>query len=158
MFNDSPVRFLGVSATTATRGKNDPQLGDECQEGSTKYLFVHNAGNSAIPPGVACILQSGASGYSVTISSVTGDRIIGVCKNASIATGYYGWVVTKGFTSVQMMTASGTASAAQTPLQIAANGLFAPASNVTGNIGGVHGWSLAVIASTTSGPAYISVY
>jgi hypothetical protein len=158
MYSDSPVRFLGVSATTATRGKNDPNLGDECQEGSTKYLFIYNDGNSSMPVGYGVILQSGVSGYSCTLSSVTGDRIIGVVKNAAIATSCYGWVVTKGFTSVQMMTASGTASAAQTPLQIAANGLFAPASNVTGNIGGQVGWSLAVIASTTSGPAYISVY
>lgn len=158
MYSDSPVRFLGVSGVTTSRGKNDPQLGDECQEGSTKYLFVYNDCNSSLAVGNGVILQSGASGYSVTLSSVTGDRIIGVVKNAAIPTAAYGWVVTKGFTTVQMMAASGTASAAQTPLQIAANGLFAPASNVTGNVGGQLGWSLAVIASSTSGAAYISVY
>ncbi len=157
MYNQHPVRFLGVSAVTTSRGKNDPQLGDETQEGSTKYLFVYNDCNSSLAVGNGVILQSGASGYSVTLSSVTGDRIIGVVKNAAIPTAAYGWVVTKGFTTVQMMAASGTASAAQTPLQIAANGLFAPASNVTGNIGGMLGWSLAVIASSTSGNAYIAV-
>lgn len=154
----APIRFTGVSQVTATLGPNDPQLGDETQEGSTKYLFVYNDCASSLAVGNGVILQSSASGYSVTLSSVTGDRIIGVVKNAAIAAGSYGWVVTKGFTSVQMMTASGTAGAAATPLQIAANGLFAPCSNVTGNIGGQLGWSLAVIASTTSGPAYISVY
>jgi hypothetical protein len=158
MYSDSPVRFLGVSGVTTSRGKNDPQLGDEAQEGSTKYMFVYNDCNSSLAVGTGVILQSGASGYSVTLSSVTGDRIIGVVKNAAIPTAAYGWVVTKGFTTVQMMTASGTASAAQTPLQIAANGLFAPASNVTGNVGGQLGWSLGVIASATSGAAYISVY
>lgn len=158
MYADHPVRFSGVSATTATRGKNDPQLGDEAQEGSTKYLYVYNDCNSSLAVGNGVILQSAASGYSVTLSSVTGDRIIGVVKNAAIATGCYGWVVTKGFTTVQMGASSGTASAAQTPLQIGANGLFFPASNVTGNVGGMLGWSLAVIASSTSGAAYISVY
>lgn len=158
MYSDSPVRFAGVSAVTTARGKNDPSIGDECQEGSTKYLYVYNDCNSSLAVGNGVILQSGASGYSVTLSSVTGDRIIGVVKNAAIPTAAYGWVVTKGFTTVQMMASSGTASAAQTPLQIAANGLFAPASNVTGNVGGQLGWSLEVIASSTSGKAYISVY
>jgi hypothetical protein len=157
MYNASPVRFNTVSMVTTSLGANDPVLGDECQEGSTKYVFVYNACNSNLAVGNGVILQSGASNYSVTISSVTGDRIIGVVKNAAITTGAYGWVVTKGFTTVQMMAASGTASAAQTPLQIAANGLFAPASNVTGNVGGQLGWSLAVIASSASGAAYISV-
>lgn len=158
MYNAAPLRMGGVSMTTLTLGANDPTIGDECQEGSTKYLFVYNDCNSSLAVGNGVILQSAATGYSVTLSSVTGDRIIGVVKNAAIATAAYGWVVTKGFTSVQMMTASGTAGAAQTPLQIAANGLFAPCSNVTGNIGGMLGWSLAIIASTTSGAAYISVY
>lgn len=158
MFAVSPVRMGGVSMVTATLGPNDPQLGDEAQEGSTKYLFVYNDCNSSLAVGTGVILQSAASGYSVTLSSVTGDRILGVVKNAAITTAAYGWVVTKGFTTVQMMSASGTASAAQTPLQIAANGLFAPASNVTGNVGGQLGWSLAVIASAASGAAYISVY
>jgi len=158
MYNASPARFFGVSATTTSLGSNDGAIGDECQEGSTKYLLVYNDCNSSLAVGNGVILQSGATGYSVTISSVTGDRPIGVVKNAAIATAAYGWVATKGFTTVQMMTASGTASAAQTPLQLAANGLFAPASNVTGNIGGVQGYSLEVIASTTSGRAYISVY
>lgn len=158
MYNNSPVRFLGVSGTTATLGKNDPKIGDECQEGSTKYLFVYNDCNSSLAVGNGVILQSGASGYSVTVSSVTGDRFIGCVKNAAIATACYGWVATKGFTTVQMMASSGTASAAQTPLQAAANGLWAPASNVTGNIGGMQGWSLAVIASSSSGNAYISLY
>lgn len=157
MYSDSPVRFLGVSATTATRGKNDPQLGDECQEGSTKYVFVYNDCNSEASVGKGLVLTSGAAGYSMTISSVTGDRFLAVVKNTAIATACYGWAVHKGFTTVQMMTASGTASAAQTPLQAAANGLWAPASNVTGNIGGVLGYSLAVIASAASGNAYVSL-
>lgn len=158
MYNLDPVHFGSVSMVTATLGANDPKVGDECQEGSTKYLFIYNACNSTIDVGNAAVLATGVTGYSCMLSSVTGDRCIGVVKNAAITTAAYGWIVTKGFTTVQMMTASGTASAAQTPLQLAANGLFAPASNVTGNIGGVLGWSLAVIASAASGAAYISVY
>jgi len=157
MYQAAPVTFGPVSMVTATLGANDPTLGDECQVGSTKYLFVYNSCNSSLAVGNGVILQSGATNYSVTLSSVTGDRILGVVKNAAITTAAYGWVVTKGFTTVQMMTASGTASAAQTPLQIAANGLFAPASNVTGNVGGVLGYSLAVIASSASGNAFIAV-
>lgn len=158
MYHASPISFFGVSQVTGTLGANDGQIGDEVQVGSTKYLLIYNDCNSELSVGNGVILQSGVSGYSCTKSSVTGDRIIGVVKNTAIPTANYGWVVTKGFTTVQMMTASGTASAAQTPLQIAANGLFAPASNVTGNVGGQLGWSLEVIASTTSGRAYISVY
>ncbi len=158
MYSLSPVRLAGVSMVTATLGANDPTLGDECQEGSTKYVFVYNDCNSSLAVGNAVVLQSAASGYSVTLSSVTGTLPIGVVKNAAITTAAYGWVVTKGFTTVQMMTASGTASAAGTPLQLAANGLFAPASNVTGNNAGILGYSLAVIASAASGAAFISVY
>ncbi len=60
--------------------------------------------------------------------------------------------------NLRVRSASGTASTTYTPLQVAANGLFAPASNVTGNIGGQVGWTLAIIASAASGAAYISVY
>ena len=72
MYNASPVRFNGVSQVTATLGANDGQLGDEAQEGSTKYLLVYNDCNSSLAVGNGVVLTSGATGYSCTISSVTG--------------------------------------------------------------------------------------
>ena len=83
----SPIRFGAVTATTATLGPNDPEVGAECVEGPNRYVFVYNDGNSTIPTAQGCVLQSGATGYSVTVSSVTSaDILIGVAVN-TISTG-----------------------------------------------------------------------
>lgn len=150
----SPLSFGPVTAVTATRGANDPEIGTVRQEGANTYRYVYNDGNSAIATGKGCVLQSGASGYSVTVSSVTSaDLLVGVAVN-TMSSAYYGWVVTRGITSVLMGATSGSVAAGGL-IELGANGLFVPASNTTGNLGGSCGKALAAIASSATGSAYV---
>lgn len=153
----APIAFGPVTAVTATRGGNDPEIGTVRQEGANLYTYVYNDGNSAIATGKGAVLQSGASGYSVTVSSVTSaDLLIGVAVN-TLATGAYGWLVSRGITSVLMGATSGTAAAGDL-LEIAANGVFVPVSNTTGNKAPACGKALAAIASSATGAAFISCF
>ncbi len=156
-YNLSPVRFGGVSFTTTSLGVNDPQPGDRCSENGVDYLFVYNEGGASAPVGCGVVLNSAATGYSVTVSAATSaDYLIGVTQNSTMATGAYAWVVTRGICTVKMMTASGTVAARQL-LELGANGYFYGASNTTAN--GL-GWGQAVsaIVSSASGQAYISCF
>jgi hypothetical protein len=153
----APLSFGPVTAVTATRGTNDPELGTRRSEGANEYLYVYNDANSTIATAKGCVLQSGASGYSVTVSSVTSaDMLIGVAVN-SITTGAYGWVVTRGITSVLMGATSATVAAGDM-LELAANGVFVPVSNTTGNKGNACGKALAAIVSSATGSAYITAF
>ena len=154
-----PIRFKGVSFVTATLGGGAPQLGQETFDADgNKYVFVYNDCNSQILPTYGVAPQSGVSTpFSVTLSTVTSaDILVGVVKHATIPTASYGWVLTRGVTQVEMLAASGTV-ATNAPLEIGANGLFAPVSNTTGN-GPTIGKSLAEIVSGASGSAFIRVY
>jgi hypothetical protein len=92
--NLAPIRFAGVSQVTATLGSNDPQVGDRCEEGGNSYVFVYNNGTSQISPGYGATVTA-ATGYSCPVSTITAtDWVIGVCKNATITTNTYGWLVT----------------------------------------------------------------
>ncbi len=100
--NLAPIRFAGVSQVTATLGSNDPQVGDRCEEGGNSYVFVYNNGTSQISQGYGATVTA-ATGYSCTVSSITSvDWLLGVCKNATITTNTYGWLVTRGFVTVVM--------------------------------------------------------
>lgn len=149
-----PILFESVSAVTATPSV---EIGTEWSTGGNKYVYVYNDCNSTIAVGNGMTLQSGASGYSCTLSSVTAtDVCVGVVKHANITTGTYGWALTKGFGTVQMLGTSGSVGVG-VGLELGANGLFAPVSNTTGN-GPVVGKALAAINTAASGAAYISVF
>ena len=152
----SPVAFEPVTAVTATPGANDAQLGAIRQEGANTYIRVYNEGGANIAPGKGCVLQSGATNYSVTVSSVTSaDLVVGVAVN-TMTTGTYGWVCARGITSVQAAT---TVSIAVGSLfEIADNGVFVLVSNTTGNKAPPVGKALAGIASNATGSAFISVF
>lgn len=152
----APVRFGSVSMTTTALGPNDPELGTIVREGDEEYIFVYNAGNSAIPPSYAAVV-SAVSGYSVTISSTTSvDFAIGVCKHASIATAAYGWLMTRGFCEVEME-ADNSAAAGQL-LTLAADGEFALKSNSTGYPTPAIGKTMQAIASGASGTAFLRIF
>ena len=156
--SNSPVSFFPISATTNSLGANDGEIGTRRYDQGREYVLVYNDCNSNMAIGQGITLQSGASGYSCTISSVTSaDLCVGVVRHQTISTGYYGWAVTKGITYVKMMTASGSVAAGDM-LEFAANGLFYKASNATGNVSPVVGKALEAIASTTTGLAYVSCY
>ena len=162
----SPIRFGTISFTTGGAaastagvgpGPNDPQLGDFCESGGARWVFVYNDGGASAPVGCAVVLNSAATGYSVTVTSVTSaDFAIGVVQNATFMTGTYGWVLVRGIGTVKMMTASGTVAARQN-LELAANGYFYGASNTTGN-GLCFGQSISAIVSSASGSAFITCY
>ncbi len=162
----SPVRFGSTTFSTAGAaagtpgsgpGPNDPQLGDFCEESGKRWVFVYNDGGASAAVGCAFVLNSAATGYSVTVSSVTSaDFAIGVVQNATFLTGTYGWIMVRGIGVAKMMTASGTVAARQN-LELAANGLFYGASNTTGN-GLCFGQSISAIVSTAVGAAFITCY
>jgi hypothetical protein len=155
-YDVGPVSFESVSAVTATPGSKDGEIGYRKFEGGKEYVRVYNDCNSTIPPGYGVVLQSGVSGYSITLSSVTSaDLMVGVSANTSMPTGNYGWVVTKGITPIQMGV-SGVA--AGTLAELGANGLFTTVSNTTGNIAPATVKALAAIASSVSGSAYVSCF
>jgi hypothetical protein len=144
-YSDTPVIFGGVSAVTATPGSKDPEVGSRVSYAGNMYVYAYNAGNSEIYPGTAMACVAGAASYSGTLSTTAGlDVAFGVVRNATMATGTYGWVLTKGFGPAY----TSAAIAAGTALQPAANGLWttgatfsvakllvatSAATNITGN-------------------------
>ena len=159
MYNEvGPVLFEGVSGVTATPGPNDGELGFRRWKNGKEYLRVYNDCNSTIPPGYGVVLQSGVSGYSITLSSVTSaDLICGVSQSTSMPTGNYGWVVTKGITAIEMGATSASVAAGAL-CELGANGLFVTVSNTTGNKAPSVVKALAAIVSNASGSAYVSVF
>jgi hypothetical protein len=149
---DQQVFFESVSNVTAT---NSTEVGSERKVGDENYRYVYNAGNSQIPPSYGCTL-SAVTGYSVTISSITSvDFLVGVVKHTTLTTGTYGWVMTRGFTAVEME-ADNSAAAGQI-LGLAADGEFALKSNSTGYPTPAVGKTMEAIASGASGQAFINV-
>jgi hypothetical protein len=102
----APLFFGSVSAVTATRGSHDPEVGTVRREGDEDYIYVYNTGNSQITVGKGAVC-SAVTGYSVTVSSLTHtDFPIGVCKHATLTTGTYGWLLTKGFSGFSSINAA----------------------------------------------------
>jgi hypothetical protein len=125
-----PVCFESVSAVTATPSV---EVGTVRVEGDEKYIYVYNAGNSQISVGKAAVV-SAVSGYSVSVSSVSGDFAVGFAKHATLTTGTYGWLVCRGFVDSVTNGMASTALAAGDIIQLAADG--AVAKGVTGpNVG-----------------------
>jgi hypothetical protein len=154
-YANRPVVFAGVSQVTASLGPNDPEPGYRQTVGDEDYVFVYNAGTTQISPGLGAVL-SAVTGYSVTVSSTTSvDFLVGVCKHATLTTATYGWLVTRGFTSVEMGGTSGTVAAGGL-IELGDDGEFYPVSNTTGN-GPVVGKAMEAIVSAASGQAFINV-
>lgn len=100
-----PINFESVSAVTAT---NSVELGTERREGSNVYVYCYNAGLAQISQGMFGRLPptTMSSGYSVTVTNAAsqagGDYIVGVAHNATISTGSYGWLCTRGLVYVSL--------------------------------------------------------
>lgn len=156
----APISFLGVSSTVSALSANSPQLGDRLFFGGVEHVFGYNAGTTALAPGLAGVLNAAATSYSFTISSVTTtDLLLGVCRHATIATGFYGWLATRGFTTVQMHADQSATSGDFVGLGV--NGAFI--KHVTSGAtdvayGTVFGKFPVSIASGASGSAYIKAY
>lgn len=151
----APVMFGSVSMVTATLGDNDPEVGTTRESGGVRYRFVYNNGTSQISPGYGATV-SGLVGYSCTVSTTTGtDFLVGVCRHATLTTGTYGWLATKGFVPVQM--GAGDSCAAGGLLTPAVDGAFANKTISTGYPGILVGKAMSAIASNTSGYALIDL-
>ena len=86
-------------------------LGDRQWWKGDEYVYVYNDGSTQISPGLGCVL-TGLSGYSVTVSSVTEvNECAGIVKHATLTTGDYGWVLTRGFVAVEADADTGLAAA-----------------------------------------------
>ncbi len=156
VYSNSPVNFAGVSQVTTTLGANDPEPGTEITFGKEKYIHVYNNGAQTIGVGFGAVC-SGSSGYSVSVSSTSGfDLPIGFCKHAAIPAGSYGWLVTKGFTRVQM--SADTSGAINALVNLGLNGTVAIITVTTGLPGPVCAKLLEACASGVSGMAFVKVY
>ncbi len=154
----APIRFGTTSMVTQTRGPNDPEVGTRTVEDGRNYLFIYNTGNSNAAVGMGMVPGTAATGHSCTITSVTSaDIVVGVVRHATISTGGYGWLCTRGVTDVRMAAASSTV-AERGLLEIGAAGLFVPVSNTTGNKAPAVGIALAEIVTGALGSAYISIF
>ena len=154
-----PVKFRGVSFTTASLSSKDPQLGTRTYDSDgNEYIWMYNAGNSQILPTYGVVPQSGVStAFSMTLSSATSaDVAVGLVKHATIATGNYGFVLVKGIGTVEVLASSGTV-ATNGLMEIGANGLWAPRSNTTGN-GPAQTKALEEIVSGASGSAFVNLF
>jgi hypothetical protein len=141
---------------TASLGANDPEPGYRATRGDEDYVFVYNAGNSEIPPTYGAVV-SAVSGYSVTLSSTTSvDFLIGLCKHATLTTGTYGWLLTRGWGQIEM--GANNSVAAGGLVQLGADGAFGNQLISTGNVGNAVGKAMEAIASAGSGTAFINVY
>lgn len=140
----APVLFESVSAVTATPSV---QLGTRCNVGGNDYVYVYAAGG-AINKGNAAII-TGTSGYSVNVTSVTMvDLGVGICRNATIAAGSYGWLMTRGFSDFNA--GANDSFAVGNPLALAVDGLFANKTISTGYVTPVVGRCLSACASGLS--------
>ena len=154
----APIRFGTLSMVTTSLGPKDPEVGAECVEDGRHYVFVYNEGGASMNVGHGCVPNSAATGYSVTVSAATSaDLVIGVVRHATITTGAYGWVVTKGVTPIQMGATSGSVGA-RGLVEIGADGFFVPVSLTTGNKAPAVGVALAAIVSSASGNAFVKCY
>lgn len=153
VFANEKIYTESVSAVTATPSE---QVGILRRVGDEHYIYVYNNGTSQISPGYAATI-SGVTGYSVTVSTTTSvDIAVGVCKHATLTTGTYGWLMTRGFGQVQM--GANNSAAAGVPIGIGTDGTFAHVTQTTIAAGPILGKAMEAIASGASGTAYLRLY
>lgn len=113
-----PIEFESVSNVTAT---NSVDLGTVKTQGGEEYVYIYNGGSVTAPVGQAMVLSHN-SGYTLTVSSTTQyDIAFGVVKHTGIGNAQYGWLMTRGFTTVTNGMAS-TALAVGDPIYLGAAG------------------------------------
>lgn len=152
----SPVLGVGDSVSNVTL-TNTVIPGARLRDSNGyEYVYVYNGGNSQISQGQAAVV-SGLSGFTVTVSSVTGnDLAIGIARNATINTAAYGWLMVEGFSGFSAATDDSFVTG--DCLAIAASGNFAHKTQATGafaaNVVGKCILSVASGAVTAANAAY----
>jgi hypothetical protein len=133
--SQSGMQYLfeeSVSAVTATPSVD---LGTRRFEGGADWLYVYNGStNEAIDQYRGCKLASLSSGYTVDCatadpSTITAAILAGVAVNATISTGSYGWIMTRGQASIYN---KGSAAVGGDHIFLAVSGTFRGYTATTG--------------------------
>jgi hypothetical protein len=96
-----------VSAVTATPSVD---IGTRRFDSGREYVYIYNGGGEVAPGYV--MIATGVSGYTCVATYAFGTSkplAMGVVRNATLTTGTYGWICTRGFTDLYNI---GTASVA----------------------------------------------
>lgn len=122
-----PAFEEGISAVTATPSV---AIGSRRVHQGEEYVYCYNSGGSSAAAGKGVKFITGASGYSVAVTSLTDtfNPFVGVVKHVAIGSAEYGWVMTRGFASVSVVSAS---TADYKMLALGAAGSFIEASGTT---------------------------
>lgn len=122
-----PIRFESVSQVTQTPSQN---LGERMIYNGEEYVYCYNAGGAQVSKGLGVKFVTAASGYSVAATSLTDvfNPCVGVIKHATMATGDYGWVMTKGFVNITVVSAL---TADYKMIALGVDGKFVEASGTT---------------------------
>ncbi len=143
----------GVSSTTLTPSI---EVGARRYYKGEEYVYCYNAGGASISQGLGVKFVTGASGYSVAASNLTDvfNPLVGVTKNVAMAAAEYGWVMTRGFATVTIVSAF-SAGPDFIMLALGAAGKFIEASG-TSEIAtaAVVGYALGTPAPDAGGTAY----
>ncbi len=125
----APIREESISQVTATPSV---ALGTRVFVKGEEYVYCYNAGGATIAQGLGVKFITGASGYSIAATSIAEsfNPFVGVTKHVAMASGDYGWVMTKGFTSVTVVSAR-SAGADYLMLALGTAGKFIEASGTT---------------------------
>lgn len=126
-YHAGPVFEEGISQVTATPSV---QLGMRRFYQGEEYVYAYNAGGGAADKLDGVKFVTGASGYSIAATSVTDvfNPCVGVVKHATMAAADYGWILTKGFVNVNLVSAS---TADYKMIALGAAGSFIEASGTT---------------------------
>lgn len=136
------VILESVSATTATPSV---ELGTEYFKDGKVYKYVYNKATSTAAVNYG-VVYSASSGYSVTVSSVSGEKLAGVVVHADIAPSYYGWICTRGNVDATCSASYGVGGdSTSSKVILAGDGLF------LGLTDGTHGWTGIVAGYATIG-------
>ena len=99
---------LPISHSTIDSAQKVAELGARVIHKGEEYVYVHNASTQDVSVGHAMVMSS-LSGYSLTISSVTGvDEPMCVVKHATIVAGGFGWGLVRGVTQLALASTMAT--------------------------------------------------
>ena len=121
-------------------------------EKGIKYVLVYNDGLSSISTQHGCTVASGSTtGYSVTVSALSGSSPLCGVPVTSIPSTQYGFVQTSGF---KTLAAASLIVSAATPLILSSAGIFSQQSFITAITGatgmGTQGVCGYIVSTTTA--------
>ena len=143
----SPVEEESVSNVTQTPSV---EIGTRRFHAGEEYVYCYNAGGASVTVGLGVKFVTAASGYSVAATSLTDvySPLVGVVKHTAPSSGDYFWAMTRGFTTVSLVT---SITKDYCMLALGAAGKFIEASGTT-TLG------TATVVATALNPAGTTAY